>query len=140
MPMFCTQCGQRNVDDANFCESCGTPLTSSSGSQRAAPLPPVSSQEAHGPRGRGSSVSSTKDFFGKKEGNLISGTVCIVASVIVFIWVQSHAPGNIGAALTSGWVLKEWAYYSFVAFVLLVAIYGIVNLARALRSKQIADH
>lgn len=49
MPMFCTQCGQGNSDDANYCESCGAPLTSSNVSQRAAPPPPVLPQQAYAP-------------------------------------------------------------------------------------------
>lgn len=57
MPMFCTQCGQGNADDANFCESCGAPLTSSSGSQRAAPPRRVSPQPAHAPSKRNRRVS-----------------------------------------------------------------------------------
>lgn len=53
-----------------------------------------------------------------------------------FLWVQSHAPGNISTALTGGWVLKEGPYYSIMAIVLLVGIYGIVNPVRALISQQ----
>lgn len=48
MPIFCTQCGQRNAEDANFCESCGAPLTNS-GVAGASPPPSDSSPKAHAP-------------------------------------------------------------------------------------------
>lgn len=49
MPMFCTQCGQRNVDDAGFCESCGTSLTATSDSAGGDPVLPFLPDQVHAP-------------------------------------------------------------------------------------------
>ena len=81
-------------------------------------------------------MAKEKDFFGAKKGSVLAGAGGLVASVIGFLWVQSHAPGNISTALTGRWVLKERPYYSIMAVVLLVGIYGIVNPVRSLISQQ----
>jgi hypothetical protein len=77
-----------------------------------------------------------KDFFGAKKGSVLAGAGGLVALVIGFLWAQSHAPGNIKAALIGGWTLKEGPFYGIMALVLLVGIYGIVNLVRAIISPQ----
>lgn len=74
MPIFCTQCGHRNADDASFCESCGTPLTSASDSQRAAPpLTP-------GPNAR----SAT----GRRPGAIVLGLLSLAIGLAVMTTVH----------------------------------------------------
>ena len=51
-------------------------------------------------------MAKEKDFFGAKKGSVLAGAGGLVASVIGFLWAQSHAPGNISTALSGGWVLK----------------------------------
>jgi hypothetical protein len=81
-------------------------------------------------------MAKEKDFFGAKKGSVLAGAGGLVVSVIGFLWAQAHAPGNISTALTGGWTLKEGPYYGIMALVLLVGIYGIVNLVRAIISQQ----
>jgi len=80
--MFCTQCGQKNVEDANFCEACGAPLTSASGSQRPTPPPSISPQQ-------GSAPSESK-----RRAFLIVGAATIVLLMAVggAWWGLSRAP------------------------------------------------
>ena len=40
--MFCTRCGKKNLEQANFCFSCGNPLPAA----QSAPIPPVASTPA----------------------------------------------------------------------------------------------
>ena len=81
-------------------------------------------------------MTKEKDFFGAKKGSTLVGGGGLVLSVIGFVWAQSHAPGNISTALTGGWLFNEGPYYSIMALVLLIGVYGIVNLVRALMSQQ----
>ena len=67
---------------------------------------------------------------------MITGAVSVVLSVVGYLWLQSHAPGNVSAIFMKGWVLKEGPYYAMLATDLLVGIYGIIHLARAIRSDK----
>lgn len=72
-----------------------------------------------------------------KQGGFFIATICIVASIVGLIWAQSHAPGDLGAALTRGWVLNEGPYYAILAFDLLFGIYGgIGNLIIAFQKNK----
>lgn len=79
-------------------------------------------------------MGGEEDFFGRRQGSMITGAICFVLSVIGYFWLQSHAPGDFYALLMNKWVLREGPYYSMLAIDLLVGIYGIINLARAIRS------
>ena len=77
-----------------------------------------------------------KDFFGKKEGSIGVGATTAVAGVLIGIWTQSHAPNNLATALSGGWYLRPGPYYGLIALAVLLALYGIVNIARALKSQK----
>src|SRR5437867_1047996 len=40
--MFCTRCGKKNLEQANFCFSCGSPLRAA----QSAPIPPLAPKPA----------------------------------------------------------------------------------------------
>jgi hypothetical protein len=41
MPMYCTNCGHRNPDGANFCSSCGAPLAAAESSDTTVTFQPA---------------------------------------------------------------------------------------------------
>ena len=71
-----------------------------------------------------------------KNGSVILGVLAIVLSVVAFLFGQSHAPGNISAALTGGWVLKVGPYYGIIAVAVLLAVCGVVILVQAFTTQR----
>ncbi len=81
-------------------------------------------------------ASTEEDLPGKRHGSTATGTVCIVLAVLLFAWIQSHAPGNLSVLFTGGWVLKREAYYFALVIACLLGVYGVTNLVRALRAEK----
>jgi hypothetical protein len=87
------------------------------------------------PQGKISSKKE-KDFFGSKDGSVSAGAIALVLGILLGVWTQSHAPGNLTAALLGGWVLNPAPYYALIALAVLLAAYGVVNIARAVIKSQ----
>jgi hypothetical protein len=82
------------------------------------------------------SANREKDFFGKKGGSIGMGATTGVVGLLIGIWSQSHAPNNLQAALSGGWCLKPGPYYALIALAAILVVYGVVNIARALKSQK----
>ncbi len=82
------------------------------------------------------SANKEKDFFGKKDGSIGMGATTGVVGLLIGIWDQSHAPNNLQTALSGGWCLKPGPYYCLIALAALLVVYGLVNIARALKSQK----
>ncbi len=72
-----------------------------------------------------------KDLFGKKQGSKVSGTICLVVAVVIFISAQrmTYVEGTPSEAHNYFWIVCA----------LLIGLYGIVNIVRALRSEKKED-
>lgn len=100
-------------------------------------MPPM--PEPQSPPGRGGdpttegqiSRKKKRDFFGSKDGSVVEGAITLVLGILLGVWTQSHAPGNLATALLGGWVFRPAPYYGLIAVTALLAAHGVVNLARA---------
>lgn len=94
MACFCHQCGQRNEDDANFCESCGTPLR-----KPAAPPPatPAASASPVAP----SSLPAAKGAGLPKAALAGIAVVALVAAGALGWFLLADGKPSEGALLTA---------------------------------------
>ncbi len=107
--MFCPNCGQNNLDEAQFCTSCGTALNQQSAPQQQAPQQPVYQQPVYQqPAANAVPVKPKQPANGLAVASLVLGLVSffcfavITGGLAIIFGAVAKSKGNTGGMATGG--------------------------------------